>query len=61
MIVLTRGLQWIIRTCVVNLNVAKGGGKLVMHKAVSRAVIFIDTGASSRRACNVMTSLFCLR
>jgi hypothetical protein len=32
-----------------------------MHKAVSRAVIFTDTGASSCRARNVMTSLFLLK
>ena len=41
-----------------NLNFARRGVKLVMQKAVSRAVIFIDTGVSSCRACNIMTFLF---
>ena len=39
----------------------KGDVKLVMHKAVSRAVIFTDTGVSSGRARNVVTSLFLLK
>ena len=34
---------------------------LVMHKAVSRTVIFTDTGVSSCRARNIMTSLFLLK
>ena len=34
---------------------------LVMHKAVSRTVIFTDTGVNSCRARNIVTFLFLLK